>query len=74
MEQSEESIKMRELRLRTGMTKKEFTEYFNIPYYTYQKWELGARAFPQYVYELMEYKLKKEGMITEDAGRERKGT
>jgi len=56
--------KMRELRTRTGMTQKAFAEYFNIPYDTYQKWELGSREYPPYVYELMQYKAEKERLYS----------
>lgn len=58
----EESEKMKALRSRTGMTQKDFSDYFNIPYKTYQKWELGSREYPAYIYELMEYKALKEGI------------
>ena len=53
----------KELRERTGMTRQEFMKYFGIPYRTVQSWELGDRSCPQYVLDLMEYKLKKEGFI-----------
>ena len=35
-----------ELRESTGMTRKEFCEYFEIPYRTVQDWELGNRKMP----------------------------
>lgn len=64
MSQTEESKKMKELRARTGMAQTAFAEYFHVPYKTYQKWELGTREYPEYVYELMEYKAEKEGLLT----------
>ena len=32
-----------EIRKKTGMNRKEFAEYFNIPYRTVQDWESGTR-------------------------------
>ena len=49
-----------ELRDRTGMTRREFCEYFEIPYRTLQDWELGNRKMPEYLFRLMEYKIKME--------------
>ena len=52
-----------ELRDSTGMTRKEFCEYFEIPYRTVQDWELGNRKMPEYLFRLMEYKLQMEKMV-----------
>ena len=49
-----------ELRESTGMTRKEFCEYFEIPYRTVQDWELGNRKMPDYLLRLMEYKIRIE--------------
>ena len=38
-----------ELRNSTGMTRKEFCEYFEIPYRTLQDWELGNRKMTEYL-------------------------
>lgn len=51
---------MKELREMTKMTQKEFGDYLNIPLRTIQNWETGHRTPPEYVVELIEYKLKKE--------------
>ena len=53
----------KELREASNMSRKQFTDYFNIPYRTIQDWELGNRKCPEYLLALMEYKLKKEGII-----------
>ena len=42
------------------MTRKEFCEYFEIPYRTVQDWELGNRKMPDYLLRLMEYKIRME--------------
>lgn len=57
MELREELI---ELRKSTGMNKKQFSEYFGIPYRTYQDWELGNRRVPEYLLRLMAYKIEME--------------
>lgn len=53
-----------ELRNSMGMSRKEFCEYFEIPYRTLQDWELGNRKMPDYLMRLMEYKAKMERMNT----------
>lgn len=50
------------LRKSTGMNKKQFSEYFGIPYRTYQEWELGNRRVPEYLMRLMAYKIKTENL------------
>ena len=51
---------LRKLRERTGMNRKEFCEYFEIPYMTVTDWELGNRRVPQYLLRLMAYKIEIE--------------
>ena len=51
---------LRKLRESTGMNRKEFCEYFEIPYMTVTDWELGNRRVPQYLLRLMEYKIEIE--------------
>lgn len=51
------------LREASGMTQKAFAEYFGIPYRTIQDWNAGLRKCPDYLMELMKYKLKAEGVI-----------
>ena len=57
MESKDILIKLRES---TGMNRREFAEYFEIPYRTIQEWELGNRRMPEYLLRLMEYKVKIE--------------
>lgn len=59
-------MNIKELRTKSGMNIKDFAEFFSIPYRTLQNWELGARKCPDYLLELIEYKLKNEGMLTVD--------
>lgn len=54
------------IRLASSMSRKEFAEYFGIPYRTIQNWELGNRQCPDYLLSLMAYKLEKEGKLKAD--------
>lgn len=47
------------------MTRREFCEYFEIPYRTLQDWELGNRKMPDYLLRLMAYKTKMEKLADE---------
>lgn len=49
-----------EMRAKTGMNRKEFSDYFGIPDRTVQDWELGNRQMPDYLLRLMAYKLEME--------------
>lgn len=51
------------LRQESGMTQKAFAEYFDIPQRTIENWEAGQRVCPEYLLQLMQYKLKSEGII-----------
>ena len=53
----EELIDLRET---TGMNRREFCDYFGIPYRTVQDWETGYRRMPDYLLRLMAYKIKAE--------------
>lgn len=52
-----------DLRIETKMNRKEFADYFGIPYRTVQDWELYKRTMPEYVLRLIEYKLIAEKII-----------
>lgn len=54
--------KMRELRESTGMNRKEFCEFFEIPYRTVTDWELENRHAPEYVLRLLEYYIRNENI------------
>ena len=49
---------LKQLRLATGMNRKEFAEYFEIPYRTLQDWELGNREMPEYLFRLLSYYVR----------------
>ena len=54
---------IKELRTACSMTQKAFAEYFHISKRSIESWEGGTRNVPEYLIELMEYKLRKEGLI-----------
>ena len=60
--------KLIQLRKETGMNRKEFCEYFDIPYRTMTDWELGNRSMPDYLLRLMTYKVKMEGLMNKKKG------
>ena len=49
-----------QIRKSTGMNRREFAEYFGIPYRTMQDWELGNRQMPEYLLRLIAYKVEME--------------
>ena len=53
---------IKDLRTAARMTQKAFSEYFKIPKRTIENWEGGKRECPVYLFELMKYKLEKEGL------------
>jgi DNA-binding transcriptional regulator YiaG len=55
--------RFKELRLATGMNQTKFAEYFGIPRRTVQNWDLGLRQCPDYLVDLMEYKLRNEKVL-----------
>lgn len=62
--------KIRELRESTGMNRKEFCKYFQIPYRTVTEWELDNRHAPEYVLRLLEYYIRNEGLMKEPISEE----
>lgn len=64
---------LRKLGDQTGMNRRQFAEYFDIPYRTVQEWELGNRRMPDYLLRLMVYKLKTERLIEEGAEERNQG-
>lgn len=55
------------LRLLTGMKREDFANYLHIPLGTVRDWEQGKRKMPEYVYELIEYKVSRE-LISQEKG------
>ena len=57
------SKKIKELRESTGMNRREFCEYFDIPYRTVTEWERDNRHAPAYVLRLLEYYIRMEKLM-----------
>ena len=53
----------KELRKMSGMTQKDISLYFGIPKRTIENWDGNKAKCPEYLLDLMAYKLRKEGMI-----------
>lgn len=58
--------KLIELRKSTGMNRRQFCEYFEIPYMTVSDWEHGNRRIPAYFFRLLEYYVRMEQMREDD--------
>jgi DNA-binding transcriptional regulator YiaG len=60
--EDEKNLKDRivELRKSIGMNRKQFCEYFEIPYMTVSDWEHGNRRVPKYLLRLLEYYVRME--------------
>lgn len=61
----ESSKKIKELRESTGMNRREFCDYFQIPYRTVTEWERDNRHAPEYVLRLLEYYITMEKLVKE---------
>ena len=55
--------KIIELRESTGMNRKEFCDYFGIPYRTVTQWERDNRHAPEYLLRLLEYYIRAEKVM-----------
>lgn len=66
MKEMAQPEEIKALRLKTGFKRRQYCEYFNIPYRTVQDWELGNRKMPQYLFDLMYYKLYNERMFVDE--------
>ena len=62
------SKKIKELRESTGMNRREFCDYFHIPYRTVTEWERDNRHAPEYVLRLLEYYIRGEKLMKKGEG------
>ena len=46
---------IKEIRERTGLSRRDFCEKYGIPYQTMTDWELGHRTPPEYLVKFMAY-------------------
>lgn len=56
-------VDVEKLRKKIGWTRKQFSDYFNIPYRTVENWEFFENQMPEYLYNLIIYKLKNENIL-----------
>lgn len=49
---------VQEIRKATGLSQSKFCDALNIPVRTLQKWETGERSCPEYVVELIAYRVQ----------------
>jgi DNA-binding transcriptional regulator YiaG len=54
---------IKELRTLSGMTQKAFAEYFGFSKRAVESWEGEKRECPDYLVNLIKYKLENEGII-----------
>lgn len=54
---------IKEIRLTTGLSQAKFCEVLNIPKRTVQDWEQGLRKCPEYVAELIAYRVANDPNI-----------
>ena len=62
---------IKEIRQSTGLSQAKFCEILNIPKRTVEDWEQGARKCPEYVAELIAYRVANDPnipKIEEDTG------
>ena len=59
----DDRVDIKELRESTGMNRKEFCEYFRIPYRTVTDWERDTRHAPDYVLRLLAYYIRMEDLV-----------
>ncbi len=57
---------IKDLRERTGMSRKEFSNHTGIPVRTLEDWEAGRRTPSEYIPRLISYQLKYEELIGKD--------
>ena len=51
------------LREKMGMNRREFSDYYGIPYRTVQDWEAEKRELPDYLLHLLKYRAEIECRI-----------
>ena len=57
---------IKDIRASTGLSQSKFAAALNIPVRTLQKWEIGERACPEYVVELIAYRVKHDPMFEQE--------
>lgn len=58
---------VKELREKMKMNRREFSDYYGIPYRTVQDWEAEKRELPEYLLRLMKYRAEIEYMVKNES-------
>lgn len=62
---------IKSLRQESGMTRKEFADYYGIPVRTLEDWEYARRTPPEYLIKLLSYKVKLDNIDKETINSEK---
>lgn len=62
-------MKIKEIRALTGLSQVKFCEKYHIPLNTFARWEQGRREPPDYLVELLEFKVRED--LKNEQGRNR---
>lgn len=54
------AVKLSDIRIRTGMNMTQFSEWLGVPYRTFQDWTRAESKIPDYLLNLIEYKVQHE--------------
>lgn len=57
---------IRAIREHTGLSQSKFSAALNIPVRTLQQWEIGARSCPEYVVELIAYRVQHDPIFRKE--------
>ena len=57
---------IREIRESTGLSQSKFAAALHIPIRSIQKWEIGERSCPDYVVELIAFKVQHDPMFRKE--------
>lgn len=57
---------IREIRDSTGLSQSKFCEALHIPLRSLQKWETGERSCPEYVVELIAYRVQHDPLFRKE--------
>ena len=63
---------VKELREKMGMNRREFSDYYGIPYRTIQDWEAKKRELPDYLLRLLKYRAEIKRRIKSEDNRKEK--
>lgn len=55
-----QQVELKKICEQTGLNRREFADYFEIPLRTVEDWEAGKRKMPPYLLRLISYKVKIE--------------